>query len=117
MGAMRRLLLVALPLAACAQGPTMQERLQVYVGNSELELVTALGVPVRTYEVEGRRFLQYEQRRTAYYQDPGPYRPYGFWAPRAGWPGPVLPATIECDVTFELRDGRVQGFSYRGQGC
>jgi hypothetical protein len=113
------LMLVAPMLAGCAQGPTLQERLQRHVGQSELELVTALGVPVRTYDVEGRRFLQYEQRRTVFYAEPAAFRPpaYGPWGPRWGWSPAAVPATVECDVTFELREGRVTGFSYRGQGC
>ncbi len=117
MARMRRLLLLlCLPLAACAQGPTLAERLQPYVGQTELQLVTALGVPSGTYEVEGRRFLQFAQRRTVFL--PGPAYPgYGAWGPRGGWPPPAVPATVECDVTFELREGRVTGFSYRGQGC
>ena len=117
---MRRVLLLALPLAACAQGPTLQEQLQAHVGKSELDLVTTLGVPVRTYEVEGRRFLQYEQRRSVLYQEPGLQRPFygGPWGPRWGYvPGPAVVGVVGCDITFELREGRVQGFSYRGQGC
>jgi len=118
-GTLRRLLLLGLLLAGCATGPTLAERLQGFVGQSELQLVTALGVPNRTYDVEGRRFLQYEQRRVIYYQDPGFYRPYGGpWSQRWGWwPPPAIPATIQCDITFDLQDSRVRGFSFRGEGC
>jgi hypothetical protein len=119
---MRRAVL-ALPLlfAACATGPTLQQRLSTYVGRGEADLVAELGVPVRTYEAEGRRFLQYEQRRTVAISQPGYYGPAfgGPWGYRRGgyWPAPPTYAVTGCDLTFALRDGRVESFTYRGEGC
>jgi hypothetical protein len=116
---MRRLiLLLPLLLAACAQGPTLQERLSVWIGRSELDLVTEFGVPNRILELEGRRFLQYEQRRTVPVAVPdyGPW--YGPWGPRGGfWPPPPSYAVVGCDVTFVIRQERVESFTFRGQGC
>lgn len=121
MSCMRRAALFLLPalLAACAQGPTLDQRLSTFIGRSEADLVAALGVPVRTHEVEGRRFLQFEQRRTVEVAQPGMYRPsYGPWGPRWGYwaPGSSY-AVVGCDLTFTLRDGRVESYSYRGEGC
>jgi hypothetical protein len=115
----RAALLLPLIAAACAQGPTMEQRLSTFVNRSEGELVAELGVPVRTYDVEGRRFLQYEQRRTIAYSEPGYYRPwFGPWGPQMGyWPAPTSYAVVGCDITFALRNGRVESFTYRGQGC
>ena len=111
--------LTALVLAACAQGPTLEQRLSTYVNRTEGELVAELGVPVRTYDVEGRRFLQYEQRRTVAYSEPGYYRPwFSPWGPQMGyWPAPTTYAVVGCDITFALRQGRVESFTFRGQGC
>lgn len=118
-GMRRALLLLPLLVAACAQGPTLQQRLSTYVGRSEGELVAELGVPVRTYEAEGRRFLQYEQRRTVAVSQPGFDRPYyGPFGPRFGyWPAPPSYAVIGCDLTFALRQSRVESFTFRGEGC
>jgi hypothetical protein len=120
-GAMRRAFLLALLLlaAGCAQGPTLQQQLSTFVGSSEADLVAQLGVPVRVHEAEGRRFLQYEQRRTVAFAEPGLYRPYfGPWGPRWGYvPPPPSYAVLGCDITFALREGRVESFSFRGQGC
>jgi hypothetical protein len=115
----RLLLILPLLLAACAQGPGLRERLSVWVGRSEGDLVAELGVPVRTYEAEGRRFLQYEQRRTVAVAQPAFDRPYfGPWGPRFGaFPPPPAYAVVGCDLTFALRDGRVESFSFRGEGC
>ena len=51
-------------LAACTQ-PTPQDRqaaLQPLVGQSETDLVRRMGVPTRSVDVDGHRFLAYLQR-------------------------------------------------------
>jgi hypothetical protein len=112
-------LLLLLLVAACTPGPTLQQQLSTFIGRSEADLVAQLGVPVRTHEAEGRRFLQYEQRRTVAMAEPGLYRPYfGPWGPRWGYvPPPPSYAVFACDITFALREGRVESFTFRGQGC
>jgi hypothetical protein len=90
-----------------------------FVGRPEGELVTVLGVPVRTYEADGRRFLQYESRRAVPYLYPA-YSAYG-WRRFGGFGfGPSyypIYETRACDVTFILRGGRVEGFTARGDDC
>ena len=117
--ALLALLLLPPLLTACAQGPTLQQRLSTFVGQSEGDLVAQMGVPVRVHEAEGRRFLQFEQRRTVAISEPGFYRPhFGPWGPRWAYaPMPPSFAVYGCDITFALRDGRVESFTFRGQGC
>ena len=104
-------------------------RMASFVGRSEADLVATLGVPARTHEAEGRRFLQYEDRRIVTYPgDPfigagfgyGGFRGRrlapGFGGYYGGGFGPVV-ETRACDVTFELRAGRVTGFAARGNDC
>jgi hypothetical protein len=109
--------LLALLLAGCARGPSLEQRLAPLIGKREVEVVMALGVPTRTYEADGRKFLQYEERRTTLY--PGyPYYwggPYGRFGPVLS-PGPVL-VTRACDMTFTLRQGVVEAFSLHGDDC
>ncbi|MCR0982997.1 hypothetical protein [Roseomonas populi] len=113
-------LLPFLALAACATGPTLDQRLSTFVGRSELELVSALGVPTRHYETGGQKFLQYDEQRTVAFPagfGGGPfYGPYGRGFYGGGFVGTTY-APVQCDVTFALNDGRVSGFSFRGQGC
>jgi hypothetical protein len=120
---MRRAAAAALLLlGACATGPTLAQRLSTFVGRGEGDLVAELGVPVRTYEAEGRRFLQYERRRSVLYPGyggwGGPWGPgfgrYGGWG---GWGAPPTVVVSECDITFALRGGRVEGFTMRGDAC
>jgi hypothetical protein len=107
---------LALLLAACATGPSLEQRLAQLIGKREVEVVMALGVPTRTYEADGRKFLQYEQRRTIIY--PGDFywaRPYGRFGPGLS-SGPVL-ITRGCDTTFTLQQGVVESFFLRGDDC
>ena len=113
---MRRVLALLLLLAGCATGPGIEARLAPFIGRTEAELVEGLGVPTRTHEVEGLRFLQYEQTRQVLYQlDPYWGRPYGRFAPLP-LAAPVL-LTRSCAVTFTLRQGRVESFAIRGDDC
>ena len=112
---LRSLLPALALLAACERGPTLDQQLGTFIGRSEGDLVAALGVPTRTFETDGRRFLQFESRRTVFVPQPAPF--YGPFGAR-GWAQPLdTPVAVGCDITFEMRDGRALGFSYRGNGC
>jgi hypothetical protein len=119
---MRRLLfLLPLALAACATEPPLETRLQPLVGRTEAELVQTLGVPSATYEADGNRFLQYEERTSTLY--PGdPFWGGGRYG-RFGGPiySPPLVVTRQCAITFALAgqrgERRVASFTFRGNGC
>lgn len=111
---------LALGLSSCAF-PTREAfdtQMAAFVGRSEAELVAALGVPDRTHEAGGLRFLEYERRRVV----GTPAGTAGFG--RFGWPygygfgyGGTFVDTRECNTTFTLRGGRVERFSRRGNDC
>ena len=93
-------------LAGCATKAGFESRMSAYIGRSESELVASLGVPARTYEAEGRRFLQYERRKIV-------GESMGGW----GWAGGYTVQTWDCNVTFELVNHVVESFSSRGNDC
>ena len=104
-------------VAGCATGPPLEQRLLPFVGRSEGDLVATLGVPERTYEVEGRKFLTFEDRRSFIVAgDPFLYRGYGYgrFRPYFAPPGYIVRT---CEITFALRGGRVESFTFRGDGC
>jgi hypothetical protein len=117
---MRRWILAALVaglLPACTPVPSLQERLQVWIGRSEVELVGSFGVPAGTYEVDGVKFLSFVQQRTRFVPGDYPFhRPFGRFGPITGptWSSTIL---VSCQVTFALRRGVVESFSFRGDGC
>lgn len=105
-----------LALASCETGPPLQVRLQPFLGQTEAQLVSALGVPSATYEAGGLKFLQFTDQRTQLV--PGdPWwgaRPWGRFGPVYAPPYAIIRS---CEVTFSLRAGAVEGFSFRGDGC
>ena len=96
----------ALLLQGCATRQGFEARMGQYVGRSEADLVAALGVPVRSFQVQNRTFLQYERRFVTADSIPG-------W----GWGGAVSVQTWDCATTFEIVDGRVATFTSRGNDC
>lgn len=112
-------------VAGCATEPPLEQRLLPFVGQSEGDLVAALGVPERTYEVEGRKFLTFEDQRSyitagypLLYPGIGGYG-YGYgrrlgYGPFFAPPGYIVRS---CEITFALREGRVESYSFRGDGC
>jgi hypothetical protein len=96
----------ALLLQGCASRQGFEARMHQYVGQPEANLIAALGVPVRSFQVGNRSFLQYERRLVTADALPG-------W----GWGGGVSVQTWQCDTTFEIVDGRVASFTSRGNDC
>ena len=98
---MRRLALLALVMALPACGPDrgVQQRafLASLVGRPEASAVQALGIPDRTYEAGGVRFLAYDDRR--------------FEASPSG-------TSIDgCEMTLALARGVVQSWTMHGTLC
>lgn len=118
---MRRLIFIfcaTVTMAACAWHG-LEERqafLAQFVGQSETKLVQAFGVPSRSIETGGHRFLAYIERRLDML--PGTYG--GPWSPWwGGGFGGFPPEVVErrCETTFELTEGIVRGFALRGNAC
>ena len=115
-------------LAGCAYpSPQHVAALNTLVGKSETDLVRAHGVPTRTYETGGHKFLSYNISRIE--SIPGDYGfggfgPYGyggfgyggFGYGGFGGFGPEI-IQRDCDTTFELTAGIVQSWSLRGNDC
>jgi len=121
------LIILAL-LGGCAGynvGATRRAQANALIGQSEADLVRALGVPTRTIETEGRRFLAYEDRRLdilpgfgggyAGFGYGGFHRFGGGFGLGAGFPDEIVERG--CDTTFELSGGRVQAYTLRGNAC
>ncbi len=129
---MCRFLALALLTAILTPGCTdllaaRQAKLQQLVGRSETELVEAMGVPTRTIETGGTKFLAYEERQveivpgSPLYYGPGPFPGFyngGFYG--GGFYGGGFPPTalnLGCDTTFAVAGGVVRSFTLRGNAC
>ena len=120
---MKRATLVALLLLSACDPYALQRRqaaLAAYVGQSEADLVRSFGVPTRSFDAGGHRFLAYDQGSVDIVPPLYPWRPYG-WGGGFGYGyGGDFPAQVvqrTCETTFEVAGGRVIGFSLRGNAC
>lgn len=118
-------LVLCLPLLATACANGLAERraaLAPLIGKSETDLVRQLGVPNRTFETGGHRFLAYVEDRTTVLPGVGPIGPFGYpyaggWV--GGYVGSLPPEVLDrvCETTFEVDAGRVTGVTLRGNAC
>jgi hypothetical protein len=109
------LILSLIALGGCAdQLAVRQAQLAPFVGGSEANLVQQMGVPTRTYEAQGMKFLAYDQGSVEVI----PGYPYG--PPYWGWSGGAFPpqvVNLVCETTFTVADGVVRSFVLRGNAC
>jgi hypothetical protein len=115
-------LILALPLlGGCVdQLAARQAELAPLVGRSEADLVRQLGVPSRSFEAEGHRFLAYSERRVDIVPGFAPfYGPPGFYGGVYAGSFAFGPEVVErgCETTFEIVEGKVASFSLRGNAC
>jgi len=98
--------------AACAdESAARMAALNHFVGQPEQTLLLDMGVPTRSYDADGTRFLAYDERRVEFIPGvPG----VGIWSA-----GAVPAQRIEfwCETTFQVAQGVVQSFILRGNAC
>jgi hypothetical protein len=119
---MRAIALAAVLLLAACTTYSLEQRqayLGQFVGHDEADVVRVLGVPPRTYEASGHRFIAYIEQRTDVV--PGWYGPgwYGPWGGPGPWGGGLPPEVIQrvCVTTFAIDAGKVTSFSLQGNAC
>ena len=117
---MRRAILILLVsmVAGCTnQLAARQAYLNQFIGQSESVVVQQMGVPTRSIETEGVKYLAYSESRV----DVVPGLPaYGWGAPYWGGYGGGIPpqvVTLSCETTFAVSNGTVQSYTLRGNAC
>ena len=112
-------LLLMAAVTGCAPAFDRPAFLATLVGQPEAELVRRLGVPSRTYETGGRKFLAYSEQHSdvigggPFFGGPGYFGSgYGLYG---GFPTEVVERS--CETTFEVGDGRVLAWSLHGNAC
>jgi len=118
---MKRYLLPSLliaTLAGCSPPFNRPAFLATFVGQPEDEVVRRLGVPSRTFEANGHKFLAYAEHRTDISTVGIGFGFGGFDSFGTGFgysPSQVIDRG--CETTFEVVNGRVQTWSLRGNAC
>ena len=114
-------LFAVLSLVACATERQYQSNLEALQGIDELSLIRQWGPPDQIYESSGHRFFVYRSRSTAVMPGTEPMyqtRVVGNTAYTQGYGGyPATLVDLACTTTFELVDGKVSSFSFRGNDC
>ncbi|MGC1408616.1 MAG: hypothetical protein WA864_06705 [Acetobacteraceae bacterium] len=115
---MHRAILLVLTglMAGCAdQLAARQAYLSRFVGQPEDMLVQQMGVPARTYETTGVKYLAYNERQVDIVPAFPSYGPFF-----TGWYGGGFPPQVidlQCETTFEVSAGTVRSFTLRGNAC
>ncbi len=112
-------ILCAALLAACAPAFDRPAFLASFVGQPDTEVVRRLGVPSRTYEAAGHRFLAYAEHRSEILSTGtgfGGFGEFGYFGPSLGFSSSEVIDRI-CETTFEVVNGRVTNWSLRGNAC
>ena len=115
---MRRAILLVLAglVAGCVDQLAAREAyLSRFVGQPESTLVQQMGVPTRSFETGGVRYLAYSETRINLIPTFPSYSPFF-----TGWYGGGFPTQVvelRCETTFEVADGTVKAFTLRGNAC
>ena len=119
---MKKILLFIFGLAGCAAPVDRSPFLNSLVGQPETELVRRLGVPTRTYETSGHRFLAYQERQTSVvgtgigFGGFGGFGYGGFGGVGTTFSNSQIVERV-CETTFDVASGRVVTWSLRGNAC
>ena len=113
---------VALLTAGCQTVQRTADTNDLWIGQEEILLVRVWGVPDRTYETSGHRFVVYVSQRTVTNPGvPGTYIaiPSGSGPQQYQLVGGIPPSTqtYTCETTFELVGTRIVGWQTSGSGC
>lgn len=120
---MKRLsiLVVAVLLSACATEAKYQRVLDSWTGSDELDLIRSWGAPQQAYEAKGHKFLVYSNDQDVVIPGMAPtYQTniYGNTAYTTSTGGtPAMNVNMNCTTTFEVVDGKIANWSYRGNNC
>ena len=115
---MRRAFLIVLTglMAGCVnQFAARQAYVNSLVGQPEAVLVQQMGVPSRTYETTGVKYLAYDERRVDLVPSFPSYSPFFTGWYGAGFPPQVI--DLQCETTFTVTDGTVTSATLRGNAC
>ena len=115
-----------LGLVGCAYpDPQHVRELNALVGRTEPDLLRSYGVPTRTYDTSGLRFVSYQMSRIESVPGDGfgygafGYGGFGYGGFGYGGFGGFGPEIIQrdCTTTFELQNHIVRSYSLRGNDC
>ena len=115
---MRRVLMLLLAglVAGCGNQLAAREAyLKQFIGQPDSAVVQSMGVPTRSYETEGVKYLAYDERHVDIVPGTPTYGPWFYGGYGGGFPPQVV--EWKCETTFQVVDGKVTTFTLRGNAC
>jgi hypothetical protein len=115
------LLVMSLIIPSCATTAGYKKVVSSWVGHSEIELIRSWGAPQQAYESGRTKFLVYSSSRNVYL--PGSAPTYtttvigntAYTNASGGTPDQNL--NFSCQTTFEVSNGEIVSWSFRGNDC
>lgn len=115
-------LLVVIIIYGCATKEGYRNVVDAWVGQPESALISAWGLPQRTYETDTSKVLIYYSQRDV--DVPGSTNTYQRYFDETGtafsesYGGvPDQTFTYSCETSFEVIDGVITSWSFRGNDC
>jgi hypothetical protein len=103
-------------MAGCTNQLSQREAyLSQFIGQPDSALVQQLGVPNRSYETGGVKYLAYDEHRIDVVPGTPSFGPFYMGWYNGGFPPQVI--ELNCETTFEVSAGTVKAFTLRGNAC
>ena len=115
------LVATTLLLTGCIQAPDRKAMLDQLIGQPETVVARVMGVPDRTFDAEGHRFLAYVEHRIETFPGYDMLDGYGRYGTlgyrRLGFEAAPELYARRCETTFEVADKKVLAYTLRGNAC
>ena len=103
---------------ACTSSPkiTIKEALDSWMGKSEQELITSWGIPSRSYQLDGKKLIEYNFNSSSFVttiSDNYNYSEYNYFPPTAE----TYQVNNTCRITFTIQGSIIRSASWRGNSC
>lgn len=116
----KHIVLVAVAfLTGCATPEGYKKSLDIWIGDTEENLVRKWGPPKKISVVEGRRLLVYSRSRILNVPSSGPaYASVGGKVQPVPFSGiPASAMSLSCETTFEVANEKVIAYQFQGNDC
>ena len=110
-------MLFAISLAACATEANYEAALAQWMGASEETLVSAWGIPDKTYQLSPqKKLISYFRRSVTYDQTPVQCRMSAGGMTNC-YGGDIWRNVYACETIFTLENGKVTRWGHKGNDC
>lgn len=117
---MRCLVLIAiLFLTGCASEANFKNNVHSWLGATEQKLTATWGIPSRVYNSGDRKLLEYSSSSNIHMPGTQNYSTnyYGNTSYTNVYNNPGYNIPLNCVVTFQVYNGFVESYNYRGNNC